>query len=219
MSRSARGLAIAAAAMLCATATGVALQPMPPAGDLLRQSAVFLWESASPTPTTVGEVRRVFRAPTATLDELEYHVTTLEPGQSPHPPHQHLNEEVIIVKAGSLDAYVNGEWMPVSTGSLIFFASNQPHTVRNPGKEPATYHVINWASPGMLEKGKAAAVTDRCSALTQSRDRIFRSIVHGVITVPLRPMSSHSRPLAISRSLASSLPAGQSLPHLARRSF
>ncbi|HEY8548413.1 MAG TPA: cupin domain-containing protein [Vicinamibacterales bacterium] len=119
---------------------------------LLKQSAVFLWEATPPRPTDKGFVRSVFRAPTATLDELEYHITTLNPGQSPHPPHQHANEEVIVVKEGTVEAYVNGAWTPVTTGSLIFFASNQPHTVRNTGTAPATYHVINWASPGMLKK-------------------------------------------------------------------
>ena len=66
----------------------------------LMSSAIFQWESVSPTPTKVGAVRRFFRAPTATLDELEFHVTTLDPGQSSHPPHQHPNEELIIVKEG-----------------------------------------------------------------------------------------------------------------------
>jgi quercetin dioxygenase-like cupin family protein len=110
-------------------------------------SSVFAWESVAATPTNVGAVRRFFRAPTATLDELEYHVTTLNPGQTPHPPHQHPNEELIIVKEGAVEAYLNGSWTPVSTGSLIFNASNQPHTVRNVGTLPATYFVINWRPP------------------------------------------------------------------------
>lgn len=119
---------------------------------LLMRSAVFLWEASPPTPTDTGAVRRVFRAPTATLDELEYHITTLDPGKSPHPPHTHPNEEIIIVKDGSVDAWVNGAWTPVSTGSLIFFASNVPHTVRNTGTVAATYHVVNWRSPGQAAR-------------------------------------------------------------------
>ncbi len=117
----------------------------------LMSSAIFQWESVSPTPTKVGAVRRFFRAPTATLDELEFHVTTLDPGQSSHPPHQHPNEELIIVKEGSVEAFSNGAWAPASTGSIIFNASNQPHAVRNAGRTAATYFVINWSSPGMLK--------------------------------------------------------------------
>lgn len=137
---------------------GVALGSQTPHSprDLLLKSALFTWESHTVRPTDKGAVRSVFRAPTLTLDELEYHITTLNPNQSPHAPHTHFNEEVIIVKEGAVEAYVNGEWKPASTGSLIFFASNVPHTVRNVGTTPATYHVVNWKSPGTAQKATAA---------------------------------------------------------------
>jgi mannose-6-phosphate isomerase-like protein (cupin superfamily) len=51
---------------------------------------------------------------------------------------------------------VNGEWKPASTGSLMFFASNVPHTVRNVGSVPATYHVVNWKSQGPSQKPTGA---------------------------------------------------------------
>jgi quercetin dioxygenase-like cupin family protein len=63
---------------------------------------------------------------------------------------------VIIVKDGAVEGYVNGEWKPATTGSLLFFASNVPHTVRNVGSVPATYHVVNWKSPGTAAKGSSA---------------------------------------------------------------
>ena len=143
---------ITAATALVVAIGGFVALAAPGQDQVLMKSAVFPWESLAAAKTDVGAVRRVVRAPTATLDELESHVTTLEPGKSPHPPHQHANEEVIIVKEGAVEAYVNGAWVPASTGTLIFFASNQPHTVRNAGTSPATYHVLNWASPGMLKK-------------------------------------------------------------------
>ena len=121
----------------------------------LAKSAVFQWDALTVTKTEIGARRGVVRAPTATLDELESHITTLNPGQSPHPPHQHPNEEMIIVKEGGVEAYVNGEWVPVATGGIIFFASNVPHTVRNTGGNAATYYVINWSPPGM--KNRTAA--------------------------------------------------------------
>lgn len=117
----------------------------------LMKSAIFQWESVPATPTSVGAVRRFFRSPTATLDELEFHVTTLNPGQSSHAPHQHPNEELIIVKEGTVDAFSNGAWKPASTGSIIFNASNELHAVRNPGPSSATYFVVNWSPPGMLK--------------------------------------------------------------------
>jgi XRE family transcriptional regulator, regulator of sulfur utilization len=138
------------AGVALATQTGTA-KPAAQEG-LLMKSALFTWESVPETPTEQGGRRGVFAAPTATLDELEYHTTMLKPGGSPHPPHTHKNEELIIVKEGAVEAYLNGEWKPAPTGSLIFFASMVPHTVRNSGTVPARYHVVNWAALGSKPK-------------------------------------------------------------------
>lgn len=129
----------AIAAALCIVA--VADQKAP-----IMQSAAFDWNAIPVQQTAVGSTRSFFRAPTATLDELELHVTTLNPGQTSHPPHQHLNEELVIIKEGTIEALVQGEWKRVGEGSVIFNASNQLHGLRNVGTTPATYHVINWKS-------------------------------------------------------------------------
>ena len=115
-------------------------------------SRIFVWDSLKVEKTNVGERRDVVRLPTATLDELEMHITTLNAGQQSHPPHQHAAEELIIIKEGTLESFVNGEYRRVGPGSIVFQASNQPHSIRNIGTGPATYHVIQWQSPGMLKK-------------------------------------------------------------------
>ena len=85
----------------------------------------------------------------ATLDELEMHVTTLNPGQTSHAPHKHPNEELVIVREGTVEVLVQGEWKRLGPGSGIFNASNELHGLRNVGTTPTTYHVVNWTSPGM----------------------------------------------------------------------
>jgi len=107
-------------------------------------SAAFDWNSISAKTTEVGSVRQIVNQPTPTLENLEVHITTLNPGKSPHPPHRHPNEEMLIIRQGTLEALINGEWKRVGPGSVIFFASNQFHGVRNAGDQPAIYHVINW---------------------------------------------------------------------------
>ena len=109
-------------------------------------STLFEWSTLTPQPNRTGEVRRVVQKPTATLEELEIHITTLRPGEESHPPHQHVNEEILIVKEGNVEALVNGELKRGGPGSLIFQASNVPHNIKNVGTVPATYHVINWKS-------------------------------------------------------------------------
>ena len=114
----------------------------------LMQSSVFDWNQIEAKPTKVGWTRPYFRSPTATLDELESHVTTINPGESPHPPHQHPDEELIVIKEGTVESLVNGATYRLGPGSVIFQASNQMHGLRNVGHSPATYHVIRWKSPG-----------------------------------------------------------------------
>ena len=143
-------VAVIVAGVAVATQTA-ATQPAAKEG-LLMKSALFTWESVPETPTEQGARRTVFAAPTATLDELEHHTTTLKPGGSPHPPHTHKNEEILIIKSGTVEAYVNGEWKTAPEGSLLFFASMVPHTVRNTSAKPATYFVLNWAALGTKPK-------------------------------------------------------------------
>jgi XRE family transcriptional regulator, regulator of sulfur utilization len=89
------------------------------------------------------------------LDELECHITTLNPGASPHEPHQHPDEEIIIIKEGTVESLNGGVLKRLGPGSIIFQASNQLHSIRNIGSTPATYHVFKWNSPGMLKKKEA----------------------------------------------------------------
>jgi len=124
------------------------------------KSTVFDWNSFPVRTTDVGVSRQVVRQRTLTLDELEMHVTTLNPGLASHPPHRHANEELLILKEGTLEALVDGQWKKVGPGSIVFQASNSCHGVRNVGTRPATYHIVNWSSPGKLTtNGPAVSCT------------------------------------------------------------
>lgn len=118
--------------------------------DIL-SSSIFEWNDMNVKMTEVGAVRTVFRSKTATLDELECHITTLNPGESSHAPHKHQEEEIIIIKEGTVEALVNGQTRRVGPGSVIFQASNQMHAIKNVGSSPSTYHVFSWHSPGTLK--------------------------------------------------------------------
>jgi quercetin dioxygenase-like cupin family protein len=116
-------------------------------------SAVFDWNAMRAEPTDAGEVRHVFRTATATLDELECHVTTLKAGAKSHPPHVHPNEEVLIIREGNVEVFYQNAWHPAGPGSVIFLTGTDPHGLRNAGTTAATYHVLAWESPGMKPAG------------------------------------------------------------------
>jgi quercetin dioxygenase-like cupin family protein len=105
------------------------------------------WSSVTVKTTPVGSVRQFLRGPTATLDELEVHVTTLNPGETSHAPHTHSNEELVIVKEGAVEVLVKGQWIRLGPGSVVFNAANDLHGLRSVGADPAVYHVINWRAP------------------------------------------------------------------------
>src|SRR5260370_1612998 len=112
----------------------------------LLKSSVFDWNAIEAKQTKTGASRDFFKAPTATLDQLECHVTTINPGEAPHAPHKHTEEELIIVKEGTLEAMQNGTTKRAGPGSIIFEASNELHGLRNVGQTPPTYYVVNWFS-------------------------------------------------------------------------
>lgn len=107
-------------------------------------STAFDWNAIKVTSTSKGEKRQFFQSSTATLQELECHVTTLNPGESSHAPHKHPEEELTVVKEGTVEVLVNGETKRVGPGSVVFQASNQLHSIKNVGSTPAVYHAIKW---------------------------------------------------------------------------
>jgi XRE family transcriptional regulator, regulator of sulfur utilization len=137
----------------CVTACGIVLaQSQTP----LMKSSVFDWEKIPVKETKTGSSRDFFRAPTATLDQLECHVTTVKAGEASHAPHSHAEEELIIVKEGFVESSQNGVSKKLGPGSIIFEASNEPHGLRNAGNTPVTYYVIKWYSPGALKQKSVA---------------------------------------------------------------
>ena len=97
--------------------------------------------------TPGGNQKSLFDGPTVTLNNMEGHITVLGAGQESHPPHQHINEETIVLIEGELDVAINGKVTPARKGDVLFFSSNDWHNVKNTGTTPATYYVFNWNSP------------------------------------------------------------------------
>ena len=109
-------------------------EPMP--------SKVYEWNAMPEQATAVGARRAFFRGETAALGELQAHVTTILPGNEPHPPHRHANEELIVVLRGTVAVTIEGETRRIGAGSSVFLAPNDFHGLRNVGDEPAAYYII-----------------------------------------------------------------------------
>jgi quercetin dioxygenase-like cupin family protein len=106
------------------------------------RSTVFDWEKLAVKPTKTGERREIVDSPTVTCTNFECHVTTLNPGEVPHASHRHPDEELVIVKEGLMEVTINGVTQRAGPGSIIFYASNDEHGMKNAGATRATYHVV-----------------------------------------------------------------------------
>jgi mannose-6-phosphate isomerase-like protein (cupin superfamily) len=69
----------------------------------------------------------------------------LDPGQTPHPPHTHVEEEVMVVEAGTGEIFCDGKTTKVGPGSVMYTTPNAPHGIVNTGDKPLTFYFIKWA--------------------------------------------------------------------------
>jgi quercetin dioxygenase-like cupin family protein len=115
----------------------------------IMHSGVFNWNNLKAETKPTGERRQVFDSATATLDRLESHITTLNPGEAPHAAHRHPEEEVMILKEGVIEEVLNGQTNRVEAGGVIFCASNEMHGMRNIGTNRAIYYVLKWFPHGL----------------------------------------------------------------------
>lgn len=116
--------------------------PAAPAAPLL--SDLHDWEQLTAKPNAKGARRDVFDGPTATLEKMHCHITTLNPGEKSGEPSLHVQEEVIIVKEGLVEAQWDGKKKTGGPGSVIFFAAGATTALRNAGTTPCTYIVVYY---------------------------------------------------------------------------
>jgi len=133
-------LVIATALVMCIPMAIIAHKADP----LKLPSSALEWKDIKVVSTKTGEKRQFCDAPTSTLEQLEIHASTLNPGEIAHPPHQHPEEELTIVMQGTVEVLVNGALKRVGPGSVIFQSANDLHNIKNVGTTPAIYHAIKW---------------------------------------------------------------------------
>lgn len=183
-----RGLSLAAAVFTMAGSPAAEAQA--PAAE--PGSSFHDWGKLRVTPTPLGAVRAVVDSPIPQFERLEIHATTLHPGYASHPPHHHPQEELILIKEGTVETSVNGRTDRIGPGSLVFLASHDVHNLTNVGTTPATYYVINFYTAA------TAGVRDRPAAEWAPADRLRSSAIDWE---KLQPIPT---PTGVRRSLISS---------------
>jgi uncharacterized cupin superfamily protein len=93
-------------------------------------------------PETQNGARGVLDGQTHAGIPVELHITTLAPGQMPHPAHQHVHDEMIMLQEGTLEVIILGQSTRIGPGSVAYIRSNDLHSWKNVGAGPAQYFVL-----------------------------------------------------------------------------
>ena len=87
--------------------------------------------------------RRMFTAKTHTGFKIESHQSEIAPGEVNHPPHQHLREEMMLIREGTMELTIAGKPYRLGPGDVGVIGSNEMHNAKNVGTTNATYFIVN----------------------------------------------------------------------------
>jgi quercetin dioxygenase-like cupin family protein len=93
----------------------------------------------------------MFNGATPVVEAMSCHTSVLSSGHSPHPPHAHGDEELLIMLQGEAELIIsdspaaeNARTERLRPGSFIYYPAGQHHTIRNSGPSPITYLMFKW---------------------------------------------------------------------------
>jgi mannose-6-phosphate isomerase-like protein (cupin superfamily) len=93
----------------------------------------------------VGKNGVYFRGDTPASTKFVTGRYAIDPGKSPHPPHTHVEEEVMIVESGTGEIFCDGKTTKVGPGSVMFTTPHAPHAITNTGTTPLVFYYVKWA--------------------------------------------------------------------------
>lgn len=76
-------------------------------------------------------------------------VAVIKPGREIHPPHEHAEEEYLMVVEGEGTWHLNGKEFAAHAGDMQYAAPWDVHGVSNTGKKPLTFVVWKWNNKGV----------------------------------------------------------------------
>jgi mannose-6-phosphate isomerase-like protein (cupin superfamily) len=148
-SRRELGLLLPALAAASASAQSGAQNTQNPAADIPVEklprlgTKAYIFNELPVTTNGQNKQRRLFTGKTHTGFKLESHQSDIAPGEVNHPPHQHLREEMMLVREGTMELTISGKPMRLGPGDVGYIGSNEIHNAKNVGTVRAQYFIVN----------------------------------------------------------------------------
>lgn len=155
----------------------------------------------APDDETGWQPYPIFRGPTLGMQMLSCHASVLSPGHCPHPPHEHEDEELLLLLDGEVEIEIAKEELdrrPLRPGQFVYYPAHFAHTLRTTSTAPACYVMFKWrAQPNggvdALSIGQFEMLDSTCGA-TANEDFSTRFVFEGA-TDYLRRLSCHTSTL------------------------
>ena len=143
--RATAGTLVALAAAAAGAATGAAAAR----GAADQPSAIRAQSEARRQDAAWGTLYTYYDAETrGTRDGLAA-VAVIRPGQEIHPPHEHAEEEYLMVLEGEGTWHLKGRERPARAGDMQYAAPWDVHGIHNTGRAPLRFVVWKWHSKGV----------------------------------------------------------------------
>ena len=86
--------------------------------------------------------RQILRGETHTGLAIDLHHTEMPAGESSHASHRHANDELLLIRDGTVEVTIAGRTTKLGPGSVAYIAANDDHALRNVGATPAQYFAL-----------------------------------------------------------------------------
>ncbi|MFN3652696.1 MAG: cupin domain-containing protein [Armatimonadota bacterium] len=97
---------------------------------------------------TAGKAGVYVDGSTAGLRKMQVGRFLLNPGATPHAPHRHADEEVLIVSRGTGEIECDGKTTAVKPGAVMFTDPNVEHGIKNTGTQPLEFYWVKYVPEG-----------------------------------------------------------------------
>jgi len=100
--------------------------------------------TAKVTHEPFGDLAIYFTGATEQVQSMTAGSLRLKPGMSPHPPHQHPEEEFMVITEGAGEITVDGKKTKAVPGSMMYCAAGTLHGIVNTGATPLLFYFYKW---------------------------------------------------------------------------